>query len=219
MQKQKNDFATKFLLGFTKNLIENSRRDKIIELNQKEKIAMPREINQISKLKTPKKIMPTQNRIQKNFPQQKIIPQGHNQFLTIPKQKIPPRFQDINPTPTRSGIDLGKLNQIINNPMTQAVECDGQNTFIKVISKDGRKSETQIILTKEEIDKIIETFSQLTKIPKVEGVYKVASGNLILMAVVSEVVGSKFVIKKIAPQQQNIAQRRGFPNPRQMRRR
>ncbi|MEN7982636.1 MAG: hypothetical protein ABFQ65_04265, partial [Nanoarchaeota archaeon] len=52
MQKQKSDFATIFLLEFTKKLIENSRKNKIIKIKEK---TMPQEIKQIAKLKAPKK--------------------------------------------------------------------------------------------------------------------------------------------------------------------
>jgi hypothetical protein len=226
---QTNDFASKFLLAFTKSLIENSGKHKIVELEQRKKEPMPQEIKKIQTINNPKKIIKKsalqiknpvkqppiaipQARLQpREAPIQKIQNPNSRQVLTIPKQKIPPKFQNINPVPTKREVDLGNLNLMINNPMTQAIECDGENIPLRIVSRDGRKTQSQITLTKEEIDKVINIFSEMTKIPPLEGVYKVATGNLILMAIISEVIGSKFVIKKITAQTQ---QGREFPNSR-----
>ncbi|MEN7982732.1 MAG: hypothetical protein ABFQ65_04775, partial [Nanoarchaeota archaeon] len=156
------------------------------------------------------------------FPNIKHLPNKFKQKLTIPKPKLPPRFQDIHPVPTEKKIDLGKLNPIIKDPIVQSIECDGPNIQIKIITKTGKKRDIKIILTEEEINKVIETFSQITKIPPIEGIYKVAAGNLIFLATISKVIGSKFVIRKIPQQQrQNIQMRkqRRFPNPKKIIRR
>ncbi|MCW8966256.1 MAG: hypothetical protein OQK82_06190, partial [Candidatus Pacearchaeota archaeon] len=134
------------------------------------------------------------------------------QKLTLPNEPLPQRFQNIQPTATKREIELGKLNKIIEDPYVQSIECDGPNKQIKVLSKRG-KSLTNTQLTKEEIDKIIQTFSEITRIPIMEGVYKVAAGNLILLAVISEVIGTKFVIRKINRQEQ---QRQMPPRMRRM---
>ena len=62
---------------------------------------------------------------------------------------------------------------------------------------------TNIILSREEVDQIIKKFSETTKIPIQEGIFKVVVGKLILSAIISEVIGSKFIIKKMmyAPNQ------------------
>ncbi|MEJ2268006.1 MAG: hypothetical protein P8X70_02940 [Nanoarchaeota archaeon] len=56
---------------------------------------------------------------------------------------------------------------------------------------------TGIILNKKEIDKVIKTFSEKSMIPIHEGVFRVVVGRLILSAIISEVTGSKFIIKKM----------------------
>jgi len=199
MNKQK-DFTSIFLIEFTKALIENSNKSKIIEIKQRAKISQPKEIQRIQKIKNPKRILkktPIKQLIQNPINQ---MPSQKRPILRIPKPRLPPRFQNIMPVPTKIDLILGKLNPLLQNPRTVTVECDGPDTPIRVVERTKRKINTKITLTKEEIDAIIQTFSEKKKIPVIEGVYKIAAGNLILLAVVSEVVGSKFVITKI-PQQ------------------
>lgn len=194
MNAQKNDFATIFLLEFTKALIENSGKKNIIEITQKQKISSPKEIQYLEKIKTPKKIIKTHMPVKTPEPRLHAKPR---QVLTIPKPKLPSRFQNIVPVPTEINIDLGKLNPILQNPKAEAVECEGPNIPLRVIEKTKRNIITKIALTKEEINQIIQTFSEKKKIPLIEGAYRIAAGNLILFAVVSNVVNSRFVIRKM----------------------
>ncbi|MGY4884481.1 MAG: hypothetical protein ACP5NZ_02780 [Nanobdellota archaeon] len=115
--------------------------------------------------------------------------------------QLPEHIQYLRPTPVNKDIDLAKLNPLINDPMVNTIECYGSEENIVVKGRMGTKK-TPIILTKEEIDDIIQRFSRETKIPVQEGVFKVVAGRLILLAIISEVVGSKFVIKKMTHEEQ-----------------
>ena len=95
-------------------------------------------------------------------------------------------------------IDLGKLHPLIRDPLVKVIECNGPDEKIIVIGAMGRKN-TKIILTKEEINNTINKFSEAAKIPVHEGVFKVVFGTLIFSAMISEVVSSKFLIRKMAP--------------------
>ena len=119
--------------------------------------------------------------------------------------KLPEHIQYLRPTPVNKEIDLGKLNPLISDPMVNIVECYGTEENVVVKGRMGTKK-TTIILTKEEIEGVIQKFSDETKIPVQEGVFKVVAGRLILLAIISEVVGSKFVIKKMPPEQQYMHQ-------------
>jgi len=204
MSEQKKDFGITFLLGFTNHLIKNSNTHKIIEIKQREKINEPKEILKLQQLEK----IPIRKRkfiSIKSLPLKKsIIPNQNIKKLTIPHQRLPPKFQDIKPLPTKIEINLGKLNPIIENPTTNAIECKGPNFPISIITQIGSKKNTNIILSKEEINKILQTFSQASKIPLTEGVYKVAAGKLLILAVISEITGSRFIIKKIPIQQKRI---------------
>tara|TARA_Y100000034_G_scaffold41320_1_gene50836 strand:- start:635 stop:1183 length:549 start_codon:yes stop_codon:yes gene_type:complete len=161
------------LIQFTKELIKNSRKDRLIPSILK---------------KRPQKISPRLNL-------KKPVKYRQIQGLTIPESRLPPRFQYLKPTPRNIEIDLGKLNPLLKDPMVKTIECDGSDEKIKVRTI-GLKI-TNIILNKEEIGEVIKKFSEATKIPIQEGIFKVAFGRLILTAIISSVVGSKFIIRKM----------------------
>lgn len=138
-----------------------------------------------------KKIFTKRNMFVQRNPERKFSP-----VLRIPIQKLPLRFEYLEPTPTAREIELGKLNPLIKDPLVMGIECNGQNTEIVVTGSMGTKN-TNIVLDESEIKEIIEKFSRATKIPYGEGVFRVAFGKLIFLAIVSEEIGSKFVIKKI----------------------
>jgi hypothetical protein len=117
--------------------------------------------------------------------------------LKIPESRLPETVQYLRPIPTSRMIDLGKLHPLIRDPLVKVIECNGPDEKIIVIGAMGRKN-TKIILTKEEIDNTINKFSEAAKIPVHEGVFKVVFGTLIFSAMISEVVSSKFLIRKMS---------------------
>ena len=102
------------------------------------------------------------------------------------------------PVPTNIQIDLGKLNPILQDPTTISIECNGSDKPIMTSGRMGARK-TNIVLNKEEIDHIIQKISETAKIPISEGVYKIATGRIILSAIVSDTIGSKFIIRKMMP--------------------
>jgi hypothetical protein len=118
----------------------------------------------------------------------------------VPSSKLPPHIQYLKPVPINKDIDLAKLNPLINDSMVKAIECYGEGQNVVVKGAMGVKK-TSIVLSKEEINDIIQRFSKETKIPAQEGVFKVVFGRLILTAIISDIVGSKFVINKMNPEQ------------------
>ncbi len=116
--------------------------------------------------------------------------------LVMPKTQLPPRFQYLKPTPTKLEIDLGKLNPFVKDPLVGEIECSGANQKITVIGTMGRRN-TNVSLTREEIEEVINKFSEVSKIPVQEGVFKVVAGNYVFSAIVSNLITSRFVIKKI----------------------
>ena len=116
--------------------------------------------------------------------------------LVIPEQKLPPNLQYLQPTPTDKGIDLGKLNPLIKDPMVKIIDCPGPDQNVVVTGNMGTKK-TGIILGRDEISDIVEKFSAESKIPAHEGVFKVVVGRFIFLAIVSEIIGSRFTIRKM----------------------
>lgn len=116
--------------------------------------------------------------------------------LRIPETPLPPRLQYIKPSPTSINLDLGRLGTLMQNPTITSIECNGPEEHIILRGQKGMQT-SNIILDEQEINQILENFSKATKIPLHEGVMKIAAGNLILSAIVSDVIGSKFIIKKM----------------------
>ncbi len=123
--------------------------------------------------------------------------------LRIPEPKLPAEFQYLKPIPSRREIDLSKLNALVNDSQVREIECEAPNKPVIVYGTMG-KMPTEIILSNNEIEDIIERFSRAAKIPIDIGVYKVVVGNLIFSAIVSDVVPSRFLITKMAPSNQTI---------------
>jgi hypothetical protein len=124
------------------------------------------------------------------------IPRGP---LRIPEYQLPPTVQHIRPTPTNVQIDLGKLNPLIQDGNVRAIECNGPDENIIVKGSFGSKK-SNIILNRDEVNQTLQRFSEASKIPIHEGVFKIVVGRLMLSAIISDVVGSKFIIRKMAPQ-------------------
>ena len=90
---------------------------------------------------------------------------------------------------------------MIKDPAIKIIECNGPDEHIFVKGSMGAKP-TDIVLNKEDINKIIKKFSEPAKIPLHVGIYRIVLGTLILLAITSEVISSKFIIKKMRYNQQ-----------------
>jgi len=116
--------------------------------------------------------------------------------LSIPESKFPMHIQYIKPVPMNKEIELGEINALIKDYKVKVIECYGPGENL-IVQGDMGVKKTSIILDKEGIDRIIQRFSKETKIPIQEGVFKVVAGKLIFLAIISGIVGSKFIIKKM----------------------
>ncbi len=210
-QKSKfNELQKKFiLLQFTKELIKHSAEGEVFELKnvlQKESKERERKLIETEKISPEEKIklnlkdfssspyklneIRIKNKLKPPIKKMDLSP------MIIPKSKLPPRFQYLKPTPTNLEIDLEKLNALIKDPLIRDIECLGGNQNVIVSGMMGRKK-TDIVLSRKEIEKIIEKFSEITKIPIHEGIFKVVIGKIIFSAVISNIIGSKFIIRKM----------------------
>ena len=187
------------LAEFTKQLILNYGSIQGVRSKEIEKKQIKKDIAKIIKKEHAKKQrplikrLPRQNVLTIKPPKLKPLPKPRR--LTIPETHLPPHLQYLKPKLTQRELDLGKLNPLINDPVIKTIECPGPDK--PIIVHTPIQKPTKIILSKEEIDEVINKFSEATKIPVEEGVIKIVAGKLILSAIVSEVVGSKFIIKKI----------------------
>lgn len=162
-----------------------------LEIEQSTKPLVKSKRREISEPKAPINARPPKMYV----PQQTFsLPQ-----IKIPEPKLPPNFEYLRPSPTNEEIDLKKLNPFLRDNFVKTIECPGSNQNVMVTGGMGRKP-TAIKLSDSEIQDILKTFSIKAKIPLEKGIFKIAFGNLILSAITSEIVGSKFVIKKMENQ-------------------
>lgn len=126
------------------------------------------------------------------------IPFPPRQIPRMQQPQIPNPIMPV-PQPMPQNLNLGKLSMLVNDMRVSIIECPGANKLL-IAKSAGIPSVTQISLTEDEIKNIIDQFSRESKIPIIGGLFKVAVGNLLMTAVISELVGSRFIIQKITPQ-------------------
>lgn len=193
-----------FLLQFTKELIINSNPIEILETetvikekNLKQKVKETIKEKHKPPLQSTAQPIKSLEKKQFQIPRQKPFSSRTKQVLRIPEYRLPQRLQYLKPIPKSDvEIDLQKLNPLLKDPLVNSIECPGPDKNIIVRGGMGTKN-TNIILTSEEIDSIIKKFSEISKIPIHEGIFKVAVGRLIFSAIISEIISSKFIIKKM----------------------
>lgn len=142
--------------------------------------------------------LPQRNRLQ---PTQQQMPLQNIQIKSMmPRFSQNPEIASIspNPQPPPQGFSLIKIDSLIRDNQITAIECAGPGKPL-IVRSLGRVSPTRISLSEEEIKKIIETYSLYSRIPMMEGVFKAAVGNTLITAVISDFVGSRFIINKFTP--------------------
>jgi len=204
LKKTSKNFRAFFLLQFTKEIINQ------YYLKNKNSLNKINTLHKISKKETHDKLLPKEKELNnKEFIEFLSKPlQTHNTkihfkkiqqkpILRIPEPTLSPALRYLTPTPTNQQIDLEKLNPLIQDPLIQTIECEGKDQQIIVKGNIGTKK-TNIILNEKEIKDIIKRFSEVAKIPIQEGIFKVVVGKLVLSSIVSQIVGTKFIITKIS---------------------
>ncbi|MCL5018515.1 MAG: hypothetical protein M1416_01975 [Candidatus Pacearchaeota archaeon] len=195
------DFKKIFLIKFTEQLIRNSEKIDIRKLQgiiaQKEKKKFKKlsekDFVKIEKLGIKLPIERFPSRQARRMP---MVREMAKPTLFIPESKLPEHLEYLKPMPTAGvEIDLWKLNPLIKDRAVRVIEVNPDEKVV-VTGAMGTKT-TDIILNKEDINRVINEFAKISKIPIEEGVYRVVVGNLILSAVISEVIGSKFIIRKM----------------------
>lgn len=186
-----------FLKRFVRALIENSlnpeERRKIIEEQFQRKEV-------IENLRV--KIEPMEPKIDLDRPNVKgMIPSMiHSQPppIRIPRT-APPIKMNLPVSPSSTGsINLGKITPFLSDPAVMSVEAPGAGKNI-LINRSGAIQTSPMSLTKEEIDAIMKEVSDKTRIPLSTGVFKAAFQNLIITAVLSDYIGTRFLIQKKNP--------------------
>ena len=120
-----------------------------------------------------------------------------------PVAPIAPPVQHVAPAapqgePVGLTQDYGKITPLLNDPSVSTIECQGAGKPVMII-RAGQKQVTKISLSAKEIREILQKVSDAVHIPLLEGVFRAAVDNFSINAVISEMIGSRFVIKKQTP--------------------
>ncbi len=133
----------------------------------------------------------------------RMLPPRNNGFFP-PVGRLP--AQSSPPAPEKSPfIGFAKIDEILGDSAVQTVECPGPNKPV-LVYKGGAVRSSKLTLTSDEINNIMKSVSEKTRIPLMSGVFKAAYGNLIITSVMSDFVGTRFMIQKkpqLPPQQPN----------------
>jgi len=207
LHRTSQDFRRFFLLQFTREIIKNTKTEAIFELQERIKHQDKEIQNKIDKKEDDKKNVEkikdilkkpiNEIRTPKITHRQKRNPISNQRILRIPEPRLPPHLSYLKPYATNIKIDLGPLNPFFDDPAVNEIECRGENSDIIVRGRMGQKT-TGITLNEKEINNIIDTISNSSRIPKEEGIFKAIIGKINFSAIISE-HGSRFLIKKLNP--------------------
>lgn len=190
------ELKTLVLLNFTKRLIISKNPLVFLVKHESPKTKIGEFVEKV-KEKIPK--------IAEKFPEptinapRQIFAQRPAPVLRVPETRLPPQFAYLRPyATTEIELDLEKLNPLLADPAVKVIESNGPDQAVIVKGGMGTKP-TNIILSEQEINQIIQTFSKKSKIPAGEGFTKIVFGKYVLSAIVSKESGSKFIITKLPP--------------------
>ena len=115
-----------------------------------------------------------------------------------PEKVVPPQPQIVLP-PVEKNVglsqDYGKITPLLNDDSVSVIECQGAGRTVMVV-RAKRRQPTRILLSAGEIKEILEKISDAVHIPILDGVFRAAVDNFYINAVFSEIIGSRFVIRK-----------------------
>src|SRR3989344_5628516 len=118
-------------------------------------------------------------------------------FSIYPKEPSPLQTFELESQQRPEGFNLGKVDLLLKDPLIKIIECEGPDKEL-IIKKNGRMYTTKIIMNPAEIKEVLDSFSKEARIPVIIGVFKAVVGDLMISALVSDVVGSKFIITKMS---------------------
>ena len=207
MQEQENKLRDLFLSSFVEDLIRNSYKKE----NNEPQTTLQQSSNQVQQVQ----IQPNQIQISKSniqIPQPKIqISKPKQQMIrpqfNKPPQKLPMRSPITLPQRLPSTIlndkdktiNLGKVNANLSDPSVFSVESPGPGKNL-IVNRAGKIQSSSSTLNKEEIDLIMKEVSDKTRIPLISGgVFRAAIKDLVITAVVSDYIGTRFLMQKRTP--------------------
>ena len=220
MESQKYVIRELFLIEFVKQIsihagklmpipieepkIEISRKQELKKIitvplgKQLPRRPLQRPVQRLMPMQQMQKSTPTQQRMQRS--RQITTPTKNISQMPSTLSRKPLMVKGMAPkqtslTPSFVGLGLGKLSMFLSDPAIIALECQGPGIPITA-NRAGIIQKTNILLNETEIKDIVTQISEKTRIPILSGVFKAALENYIFTAVISDYVGTRFLIQK-----------------------
>jgi|GEM_PF-606294 hypothetical protein len=110
-------------------------------------------------------------------------------------QKPSPIVVGASPEGEVSSEGYGKISPLLDDPSISTIECEGAGKPVMVI-RAGQRQITRIVLTPEDVKGVLDKVADEAHVPLLEGVFRATITGFSINAVISEMIGSRFVIKK-----------------------
>jgi len=110
----------------------------------------------------------------------------------VPRPSLPQKTYSVPPVITFSN---PSLQQWLQDQSIQSIECPGPGKPV-VIVKQNRPQITNTSFDAEAIQTFLQEVAEKTKIPIGEGLYKAIIGPYIITAVLSTIIGNRYIIQR-----------------------
>lgn len=117
-----------------------------------------------------------------------IAPIPHSLQITPP---LPPSPQNA----ALPQFTLAKIQSLLSSQGTRSIECPGPDRPL-ILVRGGKPEVQQTTLSAEEINTFLQEVATQTKIPLLPGLYKALLGPYLITAVISDVIGSRFILQR-----------------------
>jgi hypothetical protein len=122
------------------------------------------------------------------------------EFMPLPGAQIPAslRFpaRPQMPGGEVAGIRFGKLSPVIQNPSINVIECPGPGREIIIRTYNIRKP-YPIVLSKEEMQKLVEQFAEKAKVPIISGLMRAWIDKFMISATIVNDQVENFILQKV----------------------
>lgn len=172
MTETKLDFRAVFLREFVSSLIRNTRN---IRFMTEKGIPSIRELDELESHIVSAE---TEKKAGKEISEEEIM----KAIKTIPEESTIQNPEE-------------KISSLINDAEIKSIECPGPDKQL-IVSKSGSVFPVAVSLSSEEIDAIVEDFAKQSGEEIHRGILKAQAENLSITAVVSEYLGTRFIIQK-----------------------
>jgi len=193
------DLRGSFLSNFVRALVLNSytppkeeAKKEVEKIKEEKMLPSPKIAIEIPEQMLPRVMMPKRRPLPR-IPNRMFAPRPLRPEL--PPLPTPPGKKQLS---TSGAINLGKVTQLLIDPSVLSVECPGPNKNL-IVNRSGVIQTAPTILTKEEVDALMNEVSDKTRIPIIPGLFKAAFQDLLMTAVISDFVGTRFMIHKRSP--------------------